>query len=291
MSDDSKDKKGRHYSKQESDVILRMLHDHLRANGLTVEDICPELRGLKSRAKKDFSGIWNEIACVLPDRDMRSIYNHAIRKLMAHTKHGKWSQEDKDTLNKLYETYGPDWAAIGREMGKSRGDCKDAFRRFRPSINTGRWAAEEDMRLITILKKMYKVQRVIEVPTTKVRWKRVAKLLGNTRHPLACSLRWTSVRKKFILGSARPADEDQLRCDLELLELIEESGAENDDEVPWREFDRKLVQTAGYCKRRWQLLCKTCDGFNLSFSRCLEQLLERRLAGVVALEEGGESTA
>lgn len=282
-------KKGTHYSKQESDIILRMLHNYLNANGLMIKDICPELRGVKSRAKKVFSGIWNEIACILPQREMRSIYNHAIRKLMAHTRHGKWTEDEKETLHTLYDTYGPNWAVIGREMGKYRGDCKDTFRRLQPSVKIGRWTIDEDSQLLAILKKLYNVKSVLEIPTTGIPWKRVASKLGNTRHPLALSLRWTSVRKKKIHGNVRAMpsalDDDKIRLDLDMLELIEDSGAEVDDEVPWRELDRKLVQIAGYSKRRWLLLCKTCDGFSPSFSACLRQLMERRQREATALED------
>lgn len=65
---ESKVKTGK-YSKQETDLILKTVHEYLAANDFSPEEICPELRD--ERECKQHPYLWSMLKDLLPGREAK----------------------------------------------------------------------------------------------------------------------------------------------------------------------------------------------------------------------------
>jgi hypothetical protein len=86
--------------------------------------------------------VLEELSALLGNRSVRSIRDHAMRKLVAErfepsavdtaqrTQSKFWSNENIEQFHSLHEIHGNNWLAIGRIMGKYHGQMFLIFQIF-----------------------------------------------------------------------------------------------------------------------------------------------------------------
>eukprot|EP00607_Mallomonas_marina_P005475 CAMPEP_0182426828 /NCGR_PEP_ID=MMETSP1167-20130531/13343_1 /TAXON_ID=2988 /ORGANISM="Mallomonas Sp, Strain CCMP3275" /LENGTH=543 /DNA_ID=CAMNT_0024608543 /DNA_START=44 /DNA_END=1675 /DNA_ORIENTATION=+ len=281
-------KKGK-YSKSESELIVRLVLEYIQINGLEKADVCP---GLREGNSKKRHRIWKEISIILPHRTQRSIYSHAYRQLMQHTRTGQWSEEERRTLESLVERYGRDWIQIGRMMEKHRGDCKDAFMRMQPRKLRGPFTAEENERILRAVVRYTSVTDEAQLSLSLSRglaWSEIASELGCTRHARDYARHWPHLLFQRRGGTRfQRTTNKSKRLDALLLEALRDSEAEDESEVQWAELDRSLHISPGTARYHWIMMCKLCCKDETDFSGCLTELLEKYLSQLQQLLSGTE---
>merc|ERR1712232_561514 len=110
--------KGR-FDTTEDDIILKSLAIGLKKRGMLPSDI---------GTKKNYDGLFREIAEQLPDRSIERVYDRTKILINPH-KLGQWTFEETLQLKKLVE-HGESWKLIEEKMNRSANNCRHQARRL-----------------------------------------------------------------------------------------------------------------------------------------------------------------
>jgi hypothetical protein len=267
------------FSKTEDEVILRAISQYKEAYDATDADLCPLWRedgGRCSNAK-----LWADLADLLVHREKNLIYLRAQR--MFREKNGKWSQEQIDEIVNLVE--GPQklsWSAIGRLLGLHREDCQGVYRRHQDRKVTGRFTKLEDDRLVAAVKTVTSCADDLSLPVDGISWKQVAAELNGERMGSDYCKRWRVIRilhQNAALGIGPPSEEEAIVLKNkqlgQLLDYIEESGAEDSSEITWSYVDKQHDWQVGTAGKIWRVEHKKLQR-DTSFLDVVEVLQKKR---------------
>jgi len=253
-------KKGK-FSKREREILRKRvdqyIEDHsLGADGMSL--LCAKQRQANLR------GAWAEIARCLPGRTISAVYHFCTRAFAAkHT--GKWMPEEIDRLKELVNIHGRSWSRIGAMLNRLPCSCRDKYRLVERVYKQGKWTAEEDKKLVELVSELCPGEKP---PREGILWTTISQRMGNRSHS-ACRNRWYNV----IYGTLTRATHWQTEDDLQLVNSIVATGAEDESEVNWSTISTRMTTTPAHY--RWKQLCKRYgDNHNLSFSAVARKLQE-----------------
>ncbi|KAL6044943.1 hypothetical protein QOT17_010729 [Balamuthia mandrillaris] len=245
-------KKGK-FTLRENELLLNSIRSFCAAVGLGIEpDDVAKFVSLDSY--REYRGCWKEIAKALPDRSVQSCYDHARRTFNRHVNTGPYTEEEENTLKRLLEEHGHNYAEIAREMGRDRISIRDKVRNLK-SIGSekqhgGRWDPWETEKLKALVQEAMGDEPLEQVPMGGDFWVEIAKKLG-TRNFNQCRSHWnTQVSPLLAKEEWTPLD------DWELLQSLVKCGYEVKQDIVWSEVAQGLKWTAHQCYARWHRLVK-----------------------------------
>lgn len=142
--------KAKKYSEAETNLMMKVTYEYLKANNITPEEFCVALQSSEKvvKVKRPF---WKELQYLMPHREMRSIQHHVKRQLVnrhnsrrvseananaaaadggaggghhAKAVPARWTQDEKDALAELVKNKGFKWGEIGRSLERHPGETK-----------------------------------------------------------------------------------------------------------------------------------------------------------------------
>lgn len=194
-------KKGK-FSVYETDLILTGVRDYVAAHDISIADVCAQMRSNTDRKMRNIA-LWDSLADLLPHRTRVSIHDHANRKLMAGTRIGYFTDDEKKRVLQMVALYGHDWKRIASELGRMSCDIKDLYKIMRPRKNKGYFTLYESARLISAVKQVTHSSNDLhayQISPDNVSWTSVAKLMNDERIPLDYLRHWKVIRKNSRLG-------------------------------------------------------------------------------------------
>mmetsp|Transcript_17146 Transcript_17146/g.25590 ORF Transcript_17146/g.25590 Transcript_17146/m.25590 type:complete len:455 (-) Transcript_17146:3260-4624(-) len=200
------------FSHEDSKKVRETIETYCRSHNITVNKLCSET----DNRSDNLRGAWREIAQVLPDRTVQSVYRHGMR-IMHPFKRGVWTAEELLQLRSLVLQHGNKWAEIAAKMNRSSDSCRDKHREFCSDYTRGRWNEEETKKLEKLLRDYLKVGddmdmaqmgKLVESKGVTVPWELLSKKMGS-RSRLACFKRFEMLsgiyQKKLQAGQKRSA--------------------------------------------------------------------------------------
>ncbi|OXV08642.1 hypothetical protein Egran_03594 [Elaphomyces granulatus] len=163
--------------------------------------------------KKQF---WQNIYATAPNRDRRSVYRFMRRHFQpsAQEPH-KWTPEQDEELVELHELYGPRWAKIAKELGRSQDDVVQRWKnqvKDRDTMRRGPWS-EEEVRLLqealTLARNAgitagYEVGKdIYELDESFIGWGVVSDYIQNTRSRKQCADKWRKIKRSVLRRRAK----------------------------------------------------------------------------------------
>ena len=121
-------KEGR-FSQQEMDDVFEAVHEWSKVHDRPIEDLILD-RKFGSHAAHAGGGAWQWISSSLEgkvNRSVRSIYRAAqqrLRRTVAGTATGRWTEEEDRRLLKQIKLKGQQWVEMEKYVGRMSRDCK-----------------------------------------------------------------------------------------------------------------------------------------------------------------------
>ncbi len=180
------------FSKEESEKVRRAVKEYCVDKNISVARLCSECDH-----KAELKGAWMEIAKVLPERSVQSVYRHGLRQLHPF-KRGLWTEEECETLEVLVSQIGKKWATIQDKLGRSADSCRDKYREMGDAYNRGRWKENETELFKRIVREYLHAEpnadikelgRMVEAKGIKISWSVISrKIIKRSR--LSCFKKW-----------------------------------------------------------------------------------------------------
>jgi hypothetical protein len=215
------------FSPSEIEILEHYKVDFCNTNGLhaeTFDEIVQHSRRDRDgtfpvdksiTTQKEF---WRNAYDLLPQRDRRSVYRFMRRHFQnSDQKPHHWTEEQDDELEQLYRIYGPRWAFIGKELGRTFDDVVQRWKNqveHRAKMNRGRWSEEECTRLIQALTTVWQTLKdsgenvgkdIYEMDESYVGWGTISDFIDNARSRQQCADKWrkitTAIRKERANGN------------------------------------------------------------------------------------------
>ncbi|KAF8261668.1 hypothetical protein EI94DRAFT_1745452 [Lactarius quietus] len=98
-------------------------------------------------------GFWTHLARVVPQRRLRTVYNHVQCTNHPSRDRGKW-KESEDTRLKQFVRQGLGWTEIGDALDRMPTDCCDCYEKHLSNADArcqGSWSTDEEARLLHIV--------------------------------------------------------------------------------------------------------------------------------------------
>ncbi|KAH9179624.1 hypothetical protein EDB89DRAFT_1900747 [Lactarius sanguifluus] len=137
------------YTDIEKEQVDGAIKRYKAEHNLSLEDIEDIIFGA---TRKD--GFWATVACAVPSRRIRSVYDHVQRAHHPLRMKGKWSVHEDSALVKFVKEYKSDWTKIGEAMQRMPESCRGRYQQYLVYAETerkGRWSDEEGARLACII--------------------------------------------------------------------------------------------------------------------------------------------
>ena len=173
---DPEEKKTGRFTSEESALIEKRLKDFMEIEEIAAADLVPALRENEDTSRGSMTvsaskhrkySIWKELASELPHRTSKAIYHHGTRILTKEYQE-PWTQENKQTLLKLHDEWGNNWAQIGRLLGKVADDVKHMHARLVATREkSGKWDKDEDKALVKAILGSIGVAKLGDIPESK----------------------------------------------------------------------------------------------------------------------------
>jgi hypothetical protein len=235
------------FSKEETEKVRLAIKAYCDEKNVSVARLCSECDH-----KAELKGAWMEIAKVLPDRSVQSVYRHGLRQLHPF-KRGLWTEEECDTLELLVAQIGKKWAAIQDKLNRSADACRDKYREMSDSYTRGRWKENETEQLKRIVREYVHAEptadikelgRIVEAKGIKLPWSVISKKMGK-RSRLSCFKKWQKMTGLYS-PSDQPVslDESSKNETIEAEEVIKEVPARRAKDVPVQ-LPTHVASTAG----------------------------------------------
>nr|QSD99784.1 MYB family transcription factor [Melilotus albus] len=204
--------RGKRFTPEEDEKIKASVTDYIDSHGLVDEGLDTILH---CRSHPEVNGCWKEIAKVLPERPVESVYKRAHSLL-----------ENSERCNKIFEQYGPYWRAIADALGKSRNQVKDVWRGLKyTKVRKGHWSQDEYQNLFNLVEAIgHKLE---------------------TRNSAFCCKKWYEQLTSPMVASCDWCDTDDYR----LINALYTLDACCMEELDW---DDLLEHRSGdACRKRW----------------------------------------
>lgn len=192
------------FSKEESEKVRIAIKQYCEEKKISVARLCSECDH-----KAELKGAWMEIAKVLPDRAVQSVYRHGLRQLHPF-KRGLWTEDECDALDLLVAQIGKKWSTIQDKLNRSADACRDKYREMSDSFTRGRWKENETEQLKRIIREylhadpsadIKELGRIAEAKGVKIPWSVVSKKMIK-RSRLSCFKKWQK-----MTGLLSPSDQ------------------------------------------------------------------------------------
>lgn len=192
------------FSKDESEKVRRAVKEFCAEKQISVARLCSECDH-----KAELKGAWMEIAKVLPERSVQSVYRHGLRQLHPF-KRGLWTDEECEMLETLVARIGKKWAMIQEKLNRSADSCRDKYREMSDSYTRGRWKENETELLKRIIREHLGVDptadikdlgRMVDSKGIKIPWSVISKRMIK-RSRLSCFKKWQK-----MTGLHSPSDQ------------------------------------------------------------------------------------
>ncbi|KAL4799754.1 hypothetical protein BDV19DRAFT_354715 [Aspergillus venezuelensis] len=167
----------------------------------------PSVNGISKRS------FWSQVRAILPDRDKRSVYRFMKRHFQASCqKSHQWTPEQEDELVALYKQYGPKWARIADEIGRSADDVVQRWKNrleHRDTMNTGPWSDAEFELLKKALRDAWSKlgeqgydvgANIYEMDESLISWGQISTSMNHIRSRQQCADKWRGVKAQQPLG-------------------------------------------------------------------------------------------
>ncbi|WZN60841.1 Myb family transcription factor [Chloropicon roscoffensis] len=252
------------YSLEEDAIIRRKVREVALRLNLSTEDYSWLFStGTKGRSAKNGKGIWSQIARALPNRHVRSVYDHGKR--LFNKSHGcsgevgRWSDADEKALREAVESYGTSrWKKVSEIVGRPEEACRQHYNKVTAVKQKGkRWTEEEEEALESVVKKFLENRARSEVGVEHRRqrddipWKRLAEDHGFGRTGHQCMCKWYSKLCPSMVDAGQwgPGEDTVM-----LRSLAGRHQGKSEWEVDWGDLvpNRSVAQA----KRRWLLMLK-----------------------------------
>lgn len=215
-------------------------------------------------------GVVREISQALPRRPMHSIYRFILRHYDSTLVHGKWSNDEIE-LFKSMMARGSRFVDIYHVIKRHPHEILKKYDDINPIFIHGKWSSDDDMKLLSIIKKIYKKLNKDTneynsslPPKVGIMWNVVSHYMS--RSPRDCRARYYStLYRKIVSGSATFDD------DYELISRIWLSGVEDDSEIRWERMSSKWTGCEAH-KRFKKLIKKVPQYEHKSFDDTLQYL-------------------
>nr|AXB87526.1 MYB transcription factor 20 [Pleurotus ostreatus] len=137
---------------------------------------------------------WKIIAQAVPGRSNKACRKRWLHSLSPTVKKSAWTQAEDQKLLDCYNSLGPRWSAIARQIpGRTDDACSKRYREaLNPNLRKDEWTPEEDKQL---------VQAYAQIGG---KWGQVGQELN--RSGLACRNRWRLLERKKLAMSAKQRD-------------------------------------------------------------------------------------
>ncbi|PPQ92695.1 hypothetical protein CVT25_014002 [Psilocybe cyanescens] len=127
---------------------------------------------------------WKKVAYSIPGRTNKACRKRWLHSLQPNVKKTAWTPSEDKMLVDLFETYGPKWSAIARQIpGRTDDACSKRYREaLDPSLKKDQWTHEEDVLLMDTFNRI------------GGKWGKVGQELQ--RSGLGCRNRWRLLERK-----------------------------------------------------------------------------------------------
>ncbi|KAJ7293763.1 hypothetical protein C8J57DRAFT_1043484 [Mycena rebaudengoi] len=95
---------------------------------------------------------WKKVALSVPGRTNKACRKRWLHSLSPAVKKSAWTPSEDRLLVQLYNTHGPKWSAIARQIrGRTDDACSKRYREaLDPNLKKDEWTTEEDAKLIEV---------------------------------------------------------------------------------------------------------------------------------------------
>ncbi|KAF8971449.1 hypothetical protein BDZ97DRAFT_1786576 [Flammula alnicola] len=153
---------------------------------------------------------WKIVALGVPGRTNKACRKRWLHSLQPNVKKSAWTPGEDEQLIELYETYGPKWSAIARQIpGRTDDACSKRYREaLDPNLKKDQWTPDEDERLMETYNRI------------GGKWGQVGHELQ--RSGLGCRNRWRLLERKKASRSSQHSTPEQTIDTQENLAPLEE---------------------------------------------------------------------
>ncbi|KAH8999038.1 hypothetical protein EDB92DRAFT_1832128 [Lactarius akahatsu] len=242
------------YTDIEKEQVDGAINRYKAEHNLSLEDIEDIIFGA---TRKD--GFWATVACAVPSRRIRSVYDHVQRAYHPLRMKGKWHVHEDSALVKFVKEYKSDWTKIGEAMQRMPESCRGRYQQYLVYAETerkGRWSDEEGARLACIIETMSTEGKTST--TSQKFWKEVAARMGNTRSPKQCRGKWNDSLNPRLQNQGRKPRWGPLDIYV-LVHKIASLGLDFEVDIPWNILpDDGWKSWSGHrLQQKWAILKKT----------------------------------
>ncbi|KAK9078946.1 hypothetical protein SSX86_003005 [Deinandra increscens subsp. villosa] len=263
--------RGKRFTPEEDQILKDAVQDYITSHELGKEGLNMVLN---CSCYPEIRNCWKEIATCIPYRPQVAVY---YRAHILFERGGKWTEEETEILKKSYEKHGNNWKRVAEELGKSKIQVKDKWRKIKlTNQKGGRWSQEEYQNLYD----MVNVNLKMKVATQERRsmhgmlrddisWGVISnKLL--TRSDVSCCTKWYGQLTSSLVEEGKWSNAD----DYWLIKALYELDATCVEDVDW---DCVLEHRPGdVCRKRWdQMVHHIGHHGSKPFSEQVEILSER----------------
>ncbi|KAI9435384.1 hypothetical protein BJY52DRAFT_1131097, partial [Lactarius psammicola] len=184
-------------------------------------------------------GFWAQITHAVPERHVRSMYNHVQWARHPLGKKGSWTNRD-DTQMKVYiDKHRIDWTKISDVMARPQGECCDRYYKYliyQGTKNQGHLLLDEEARLVQIIQDLN-----LEGKTNKMVksfWKEVAQHMDNTHLAKQCQDKWTDSLSQKLQNGGKAlhwGSEDTFI----LVQKVASLNVDSEDTIDWSSLPDK----------------------------------------------------
>lgn len=263
------------FTAEERRVLMASVAQYTRENNIkNVQDLMTD--------RKKHRGCWSKIAAALPNRTVRSCFNHCKRTLDSSIRRGKWSAEEIAEMMNQVQKLGTKWRKIGKIIGRDENDVRIKYRRIGESDSSGgrvrrEWSPEEDEMLTQLVLKNHKDLAVKRgertYPRFNILWSAIRDKMSTKRTTSCLKGHWhQTLLGKLELMAFTPEQ------DLKLVRAVEalDPQAPQDISTHWSKFG--LPHSVMQIRDRWEALkssaiSKLPDADKLHFFEIVEKVV------------------
>ncbi|KAF8264672.1 hypothetical protein EI94DRAFT_1866551 [Lactarius quietus] len=257
------------FTESEAQSIREALCEYREVNKLSEDEVDNLIFGALAQ-----DGFWTHLVHVVPQRRLRSVYNHVWHANHPSQDRGKW-KESEDTRLKQFVWQGLSWTEIGNALDRMPTDFCDRYEKHLSNADArrqGSWSMDEEARLLHIIQDMGEHGKTPE--TSNKFWKEVSDRMDKTRSAKQCSNKWNdslspTVRKHGRTPRWRPNDSKRLVQKITHLDLNSE------DEIRWNELIDEGWNhwTGSKLQKRWVDLKKAVNSDDGTHREVVQRLV------------------
>ncbi|KAI0258499.1 hypothetical protein BC834DRAFT_847316 [Gloeopeniophorella convolvens] len=224
------------FTKEEDDLLRDALKGFEEEHNLTEEDVDRRIFG----EVRDQT-IWAFLARECPGRAVRAVYHHVRWMLHPDGGKGPWSTVEDAALNTLADAHSHDWRQIGKRLQRAPTDCRDRWHMCAENRREGQakgcWSAEEEARLIEIMRDLCPSASGSGAQRLGSFWNDISTCMGQTRGPRQCRNKW--------IGAL---------------------GLDSEEVIPWASLsDDSWPWNAHKLHQKWALLKRSVESEGVSY--------------------------